>query len=171
VHRDLKPENFVLSDSTASAVLKLIDFGVALQLSDDAVVRDVVGSPYYIAPDVLDEKTPKTGRSWQAADMWSLGIISYLLVCGYPPFNGETEADIFRAIRKAAWTFPKDHALSAAARDFIERLLVKDPAKRMTAAQALAHVWITDASAASDRYRRGTSPRGWQRWRVFQPWS
>jgi len=83
--------------------------------------------------------------------MWSVGVIVYLFVVGYPPFNAEPETELFKRIRNASFTFPKQHAPSEAAQDLIRKLLVKDPAQRLTAAQALQHPWITDIKVASDR--------------------
>lgn len=148
VHRDLKPENFVYESKDASSPLKLIDFGCALCVADDEKVLDVAGSPYYVAPEVLDRKYNRTGRVWKAADMWSMGVIIYLLVTGFPPFNGDSQHQIFARIKRGKYR-TKDY-LSTECKDLIAKLLIKDPTKRLTAEQALSHPWIADSSKVSD---------------------
>ncbi len=172
--RKQKPENFVFespaakSDSKTAADtkkesdaadvgrLKLIDFGCALQLNDSDVGKEVAGRPYYIAPEVLDDTMTRTGATWRASDMWSVGVIVFLLVCGYPPFYADRDSDIFKLIKQGVFVFPTDRRgeplLSAPVRDFIVKLLVRDPRKRMTAVEALAHPWIAEKSAAPDTY-------------------
>jgi len=150
VHRDLKPENFVFETKAADSNMKLIDFGCALLVEDDEVVKDVAGSPYYVAPEVLVADFKRTGRIWKAADMWSIGVIVYLLVHGYPPFNGDMQEAIFRKIRVGKYKFSRDIPLSNNVKDFISSLLVMDPMKRMTAKQALEHPWIANNNKVPD---------------------
>ncbi|KAL1824326.1 hypothetical protein DCAR_0312386 [Daucus carota subsp. sativus] len=138
VHRDLKPENFLFMSKDEDSPLKAIDFGLSDFVKPDERLNDIVGSAYYVAPEVLH-------RSYSTeADVWSIGVISYILLCGSRPFWARTESGIFRAVLKADPIFeePPWPSLSAEAKDFVKRLLNKDPRKRMTAAQALSHPWI-----------------------------
>ncbi|XP_010268657.1 PREDICTED: CDPK-related kinase 5-like isoform X2 [Nelumbo nucifera] len=138
VHRDLKPENFLFTSKDENAQLKAIDFGLSDFSKPDERLNDIVGSAYYVAPEVLH-------RSYSTeADVWSIGVIAYILLCGSRPFWARTESGIFRAVLKADPSFDESPwpTLSPEAKDFVKRLLNKDPRKRMTAAQALCHPWI-----------------------------
>ncbi|XP_057965679.1 CDPK-related kinase 5-like [Malania oleifera] len=138
VHRDLKPENFLFSSKDENSQLKAIDFGLSDFVKPDERLNDIVGSAYYVAPEVLH-------RSYSTeADIWSIGVIAYILLCGSRPFWARTESGIFRAVLKADPSFDESPwpSLSSEAKDFVKRLLNKDPRKRMTAAQALSHPWI-----------------------------
>ncbi|XVE93328.1 hypothetical protein REPUB_Repub01dG0182500 [Reevesia pubescens] len=138
VHRDLKPENFLYTAKEENSLLKAIDFGLSDFVRPDERLNDIVGSAYYVAPEVLH-------RSYSTeADVWSIGVIAYILLCGSRPFWARTESGIFRAVLKADPNFDEAPwpSLSSDAKDFVKRLLNKDPRKRMTAAQALSHPWI-----------------------------
>ncbi|KAJ9564102.1 hypothetical protein OSB04_000068 [Centaurea solstitialis] len=138
VHRDLKPENFLFTSKDENSQLKAIDFGLSDFVKPDERLNDIVGSAYYVAPEVLH-------RSYSTeADVWSIGVIAYILLCGSRPFWARTESGIFRAVLKAHPSFTEVPwpTLSLEAKDFVKRLLNKDPRKRMTAAQALGHPWI-----------------------------
>ncbi|MED6137076.1 CDPK- kinase 5 [Stylosanthes scabra] len=140
VHRDLKPENFLYTskDESSESELKAIDFGLSDFVRPDERLNDIVGSAYYVAPEVLH-------RSYSTeADVWSIGVIAYILLCGSRPFWARTESGIFRAVLKADPSFdePPWPSLSAEAKDFVKRLLNKDPRKRISAAQALSHPWL-----------------------------
>ncbi|XP_030466661.1 CDPK-related kinase 5-like [Syzygium oleosum] len=138
VHRDLKPENFLYTLKDENSQLKAIDFGLSDFVRPDEKLNDIVGSAYYVAPEVLH-------RSYSTeADVWSVGVIAYILLCGSRPFWARTESGIFRAVLKAEPGFdePPWPSLSSEAKDFVKRLLNKDPRRRMSAAQALSHPWI-----------------------------
>ncbi|ONK55057.1 uncharacterized protein A4U43_UnF8020 [Asparagus officinalis] len=140
VHRDLKPENFLFTSKDENSTLKAIDFGLSDFVKPDERLNDIVGSAYYVAPEVLH-------RSYGTeADMWSIGVIAYILLCGSRPFWARTESGIFRAVLKAEPSFEEAPwpSLSMEAKDFVKRLLNKDYRKRMTASQALSHPWIRD---------------------------
>ncbi|KAF8396275.1 hypothetical protein HHK36_017890 [Tetracentron sinense] len=140
VHRDLKPENFLFSSKDDESPLKLIDFGLSDFVKPDERLNDIVGSAYYVAPEVLH-------RSYGTeADMWSIGVIAYILLCGTRPFWARTESGIFRAVMKAEPSFEEAPwpSLSSDARDFVKRLVNKDYRKRLTAAQALCHPWLAN---------------------------
>uniref|UniRef100_A0A453AY96 Protein kinase domain-containing protein n=1 Tax=Aegilops tauschii subsp. strangulata TaxID=200361 RepID=A0A453AY96_AEGTS len=141
VHRDLKPENFLFSSKEENSPLKVIDFGLSDFVKPDERLNDIVGSAYYVAPEVLHRSYGTEG------DMWSIGVIAYILLCGSRPFWARTESGIFRAVLKAEPSFDEAPwpTLSAEAKDFVKRLLNKDYRKRMTASQALSHPWIRDA--------------------------
>ncbi|XP_074320558.1 CDPK-related kinase 1-like isoform X2 [Silene latifolia] len=139
VHRDLKPENFLFTSKDDHSPLKAIDFGLSDYVKPDERLNDIVGSAYYVAPEVLH-------RSYGTeADMWSIGVIAYILLCGSRPFWARTESGIFRAVLKADPTFDEAPwpSLSPEAQDFVKRLLNKDYRKRLTAAQALSHPWLS----------------------------
>lgn len=142
VHRDLKPENFLFTSMDENSQLKAIDFGLSDFVKPDERLNDIVGSAYYVAPEVLH-------RSYSTeADVWSIGVIAYILLCGSRPFWARTESGIFRAVLKAHPSFDEVPwpTLSSEAKDFVKRLLNKDPRKRMTAAQALGHPWIRNTN-------------------------
>lgn len=140
VHRDLKPENFLFTTRDEDAPMKIIDFGLSDFIRPDQRLNDIVGSAYYVAPEVLH-------RSYSVeADMWSIGVITYILLCGSRPFWARTESGIFRSVLRADPNFDDSPwpSVSVEAKDFVKRLLNKDHRKRMTAAQALAHPWLQD---------------------------
>ncbi|XP_072988770.1 CDPK-related kinase 3-like [Typha latifolia] len=140
VHRDLKPENFLFSTRGENSHMKVIDFGLSDFIRPDERLNDIVGSAYYVAPEVLH-------RSYSTeADIWSIGVITYILLCGSRPFWARTESGIFRAVLRADPNFDDSPwpAISSEAKDFVRRLLNKDYRKRMTAAQALIHPWLRD---------------------------
>ncbi|KAH0466034.1 hypothetical protein IEQ34_006137 [Dendrobium chrysotoxum] len=140
VHRDLKPENFLFASKDENATLKVIDFGLSDFVKPDERLNDIVGSAYYVAPEVLH-------RSYGTeADMWSIGVIAYILLCGSRPFWSRTESGIFRAVLKSEPSFDEAPwpSLSDDAKDFVKRLLNKNYCRRMTAVQALSHPWIRE---------------------------
>jgi len=140
VHRDLKPENFLFTTRDESAPMKLIDFGLSDFIRPDERLNDIVGSAYYVAPEVLH-------RSYSMeADIWSIGVITYILLCGSRPFWARTESGIFRSVLRADPNFDDSPwpSVSAEAKDFVKRFLNKDYRKRMTAVQALTHPWLRD---------------------------
>lgn len=138
VHRDLKPENFLFTTKDENSQLKAIDFGLSDFIRPDERLNDIVGSAYYVAPEVLH-------RSYSMeADVWSIGVITYILLCGSRPFWARTESGIFRAVLRADPLFGDEPwpSVSVEAKDFVKRLLNKDLRRRMTAAQALTHPWL-----------------------------
>ena len=158
VHRDIKPENFVFATADTDSPLTLIDFGCALEVKDNEDVHDTIGSLYYFAPEVLFDNNQlnkygitRNGACWKKSDMWSIGVIVYLLVCGEPPFNEpDSEAKTHELIKSGKFTFPADVKLSKPCKAFIKSLLTLNPAKRPTATKALKHPWLTKPNVASD---------------------
>ncbi|XP_071794131.1 calcium/calmodulin-dependent protein kinase type IV-like [Asterias amurensis] len=140
VHRDLKPENLLYADNSEDAPLKLADFGLSKMLSQDVQMQTVCGTPGYCAPEVL------YGRPYSpAVDMWSVGVITYILLCGFEPFYDEKgDKYVYKKILKANYEFmtPWWDNISDSAKYFIRSLLVLDTSKRLTAAQALDHPWV-----------------------------
>uniref|UniRef100_A0A2P2LCZ0 non-specific serine/threonine protein kinase n=1 Tax=Rhizophora mucronata TaxID=61149 RepID=A0A2P2LCZ0_RHIMU len=138
VHRDLKPENFLFSSGSEDADMKLIDFGLSDFIRTGERLNDIVGSAYYVAPEVLH-------RSYSLeADVWSIGVISYILLCGSRPFWARTESGIFRSVLRSDPNFEDLPwpSVTPEAKDFVKRLLNKDYRKRMTAVQALSKLGI-----------------------------
>lgn len=144
VHRDLKPENFLFVTKDEDTPMKVIDFGLSDFIRPDQRLNDIVGSAYYVAPEVLH-------RSYSVeADLWSIGVITYILLCGSRPFWARTESGIFRSVLRADPNFDDSPwpIVTPEAKDFVRRLLNKDHRKRMTAAQALTHPWLRDENRA-----------------------
>jgi len=137
-HRDLKPENLLLKSEGDTEVM-LSDFGLSKINGEDTMMQTACGTPYYVAPEVLSA----TGYG-QEVDLWSVGVITYLLLCGFPPFYGESLPEVFEQIMKAEYDFPEPYwnDISKEAKDLIGKLLIVDPKKRYSATQALKHPWI-----------------------------
>ncbi|KAL6606297.1 hypothetical protein ACP70R_041950 [Stipagrostis hirtigluma subsp. patula] len=140
VHRDLKPENILLVSKSLSSPIKLADFGLATYIQPGRSLSGMVGSPFYIAPEVL------SGGYNEAADVWSAGVILYILLSGIPPFWGKTKSKIFECIRSTELRFPSDpwDRVSDSAKELITRMLRRDPRQRLTAKQVLEHSWMQE---------------------------
>ncbi|KAJ7975640.1 Calcium-dependent kinase [Quillaja saponaria] len=138
IHRDLKPENILLATTASSSPIKLADFGLATYIKPGQRLHGLVGSPFYIAPEVL------AGAYNQAADVWSTGVILYILLSGMPPFWGKTKSRIFNAVKAADLRFPSEpwSHISEAAKNLIRKMLCTDPSQRLTAQQVLDHSWM-----------------------------
>jgi len=144
-HRDLKPENLLLKGTEDTDVM-LSDFGLSRIVGVESMMETACGTPYYVAPEVLSA----TGYDVEV-DLWSVGVITYLLLCGFPPFYGESLPEVFEQIMKAEFDFPDPYwkDVSKEAKDFISKLLVTDAKKRLSATQALAHPWIVKGGPAN----------------------
>lgn len=155
VHRDLKPENLLYEDNSEDAKLKLADFGLSKIIDNEVHMQTVCGTPGYCSPEIL--KGRKYGTP---VDMWSVGVVTYILLCGYEPFYADAETDMFRKILKCDYQFdsPWWDDVSQNAKDLIRRLLVADPKQRMTAAQALRHPWVT-GNAAKNEHMEGAQTK------------
>jgi len=158
-HRDLKPENLLLSDRTKNAKIMISDFGLSKIFNDDEVMKTACGTPGYVAPEVLVRKG--YGRE---VDLWSLGVITYILLSGYPPFYDQNNVELFKQIMAGKYEFDRPwwDNISEKAKNFIRHLLVLDPKVRYTAEQALAHPFIVDhcgrTSVSSVSVRRELIP-------------
>eukprot|EP00793_Prasinoderma_coloniale_P005943 PRCOL_00004417-RA len=144
-HRDIKPENFLFESDRPDAELKLIDFGLSSFFKrDGSPFRDTVGTAYYIAPEVI------RGASGPASDVWSLGVLTYVILCGRPPFNGPNDAAIYSAIEKfdpevfKKYKFSKHPwpEISDSGKRLVMRMLQKDPRKRPMALELLNDPWV-----------------------------
>ncbi|NP_001177403.2 death-associated protein kinase 3 isoform a [Mus musculus] len=139
-HFDLKPENIMLLDKhAASPRIKLIDFGIAHRIEAGSEFKNIFGTPEFVAPEIVNYEP--LGLE---ADMWSIGVITYILLSGASPFLGETKQETLTNISAVNYDFDEEYfsSTSELAKDFIRRLLVKDPKRRMTIAQSLEHSWI-----------------------------
>ncbi|RCV19169.1 hypothetical protein SEVIR_3G379300v4 [Setaria viridis] len=147
MHRDLKPENFLFVGNDEDSPLKTIDFGLSMFFRPGEEFTDVVGSPYYVAPEVLKK------RYGQEADVWSAGVIIYILLCGVPPFWAETEQGIFEQVLHGSLDFESDPwpSVSENAKDLLRKVLVRDPKRRLTAHQVLCHPWLEAIGSAPDK--------------------
>jgi calcium-dependent protein kinase len=144
-HRDLKPENFMFESTSKDANLKLIDFGLSCSyyrvlssgVGKYTRMTTRAGTAYFIAPEVLEENYS------MACDMWSIGVILYIMLCGYPPFDGDTEEEIFKAIQAQKYDFNDEvwEHLSDEAKDLISKLLVPEN-ERLSPKEALKHPWL-----------------------------
>lgn len=112
--------------------IKVIDFGTSIQL-DGEKLRTKLGTPYYIAPEVL------RGEYDEECDVWSCGVILYILLCGYPPFNGESDLEIFELIKQGVYSFPSEDwdSVSPQAHNLVQKMLVFNPSERISAKEAL----------------------------------
>mmetsp|Transcript_77511 Transcript_77511/g.107679 ORF Transcript_77511/g.107679 Transcript_77511/m.107679 type:complete len:446 (+) Transcript_77511:86-1423(+) len=143
VHRDLKPENLLLSSKEKDAQIKVIDFGTSRKFVEGQKMTEKLGTPYYVAPEVLKKNYD------EKCDVWSSGVILYIMLCGYPPFNGESDSDIIKAVQKGAFDFPEEEwsGVSNDAKKLIKRMLTVDPTKRPSAQEALNDNWIQKNAA------------------------
>lgn len=142
VHRDLKPENLLLPNLDNDNELKLADFGFAIKTGDNNL-QTQCGTPGYVAPEILSNRP-----YGPPVDMWSIGVITYILLGGYPPFHDENQATLFKKIKQGKFEFHPSvwDAVSDDAKDLISKLLTVDPTKRLTAHQALKHKWINTSA-------------------------
>ncbi|CAE6336686.1 unnamed protein product [Rhizoctonia solani] len=168
VHRDLKPENILYRTKAVDSSLVIADFGIAKHLhSSDERLQSLAGSFGYVAPEVLSSK----GHG-KPVDIWSTGIITYVLLCGYSPFRATSQAELVEETMRARIEFHHSFwcHISQNAKDFIKDLLNPDPSKRPTAEEALAHPWLSPEPSSplpdfdiSSGLRTKYTPR--QRWR------
>ena len=143
VHRDLKPENLLYSSPSSDALLKLADFGLAKLLKPHELMHNQCGTPGYVAPEVLSSNSHH--GYGPECDLWSIGVIVYILICGFPPFYDDDNEVLFNLISNATFDYPSPYwdGVGADVKNLIDGLLVVDPALRLTAKQALQHPWIT----------------------------
>jgi len=139
-HRDLKPENLLLANESGQPeFMKIADFGLSKDFGSEGVLKTQLGTPDYVAPEVI------LGEEYGVeVDIWSIGVIIYILLCGYPPFDGETQKDLFDAILSAKFAMDTTEwdNVSSEAKKFVQKLLVAEPKDRYTAEQALKDPWI-----------------------------
>eukprot|EP00262_Sarcandra_glabra_P016328 TRINITY_DN528_c0_g1_i1.p1 TRINITY_DN528_c0_g1~~TRINITY_DN528_c0_g1_i1.p1 ORF type:complete len:547 (-),score=74.56 TRINITY_DN528_c0_g1_i1:533-2173(-) len=144
MHRDLKPENFLFANKRESSPLKAIDFGLSVFFRPGERFSEIVGSPYYMAPEVLKR------NYGPEVDIWSAGVILYILLCGVPPFWAETEQGVAQAILRGSIDFKRDPwpRVSDNAKSLVKQMIEPDPKRRLTAQQVLDHSWVQNAKKA-----------------------
>ncbi|PKA50602.1 Calcium-dependent protein kinase 13 [Apostasia shenzhenica] len=144
IHRDLKPENFLFANKKENSPLKAIDFGLSIFFKPGERFSEIVGSPYYMAPEVLKR------NYGPEIDIWSAGVILYILLCGVPPFWAETEQGVAQAILRGNIDFKREPwpNVSENAKDLVRLMLEPDPKRRLTAKQVLEHPWLQNAKKA-----------------------
>jgi calcium-dependent protein kinase len=155
VHRDLKLENFLFEAKNSNSPLILIDFGLSKHFEPEERLSQRVGSCYYTAPDVLN------GNYDHRCDVWSLGVLCYMLLSGSPPFHGNTVEEVYQSTLTKEAVFPekKFRHISPACMDFMRRMLIKDANLRITTAQALAHPFISGDYMGDPRNSTSLSSR------------
>jgi len=142
VHRDLKPENMVYTTKKGPAnCLKIIDFGDAKYIEDHKTYEEFVGTAFYLPPEIIRKRK---GKEMKKSDVWSIGVITYVLLTGRPPFWGNSNKEILRRIIKGKVQFPKNCKLSATAKHFILNLVQKRIEKRYDIPNALKHPFIVN---------------------------
>uniref|UniRef100_A0A8C7IZ79 non-specific serine/threonine protein kinase n=1 Tax=Oncorhynchus kisutch TaxID=8019 RepID=A0A8C7IZ79_ONCKI len=154
VHRDLKPENLLYDSMEEDSKIMISDFGLSKIEGSGSVMSTACGTPGYVAPEVLAQKPYS-----KAVDCWSIGVIAYILLCGYPPFYDENDAKLFEQILKADYEFDSPYwdDISDSAKDFIVHLMEKDPRIRYTCDQALQHPWIAGDTALDKNIHESVS--------------
>jgi serine/threonine-protein kinase CHEK2 len=146
VHRDIKPENILVVDKEMH--VKLADFGLAKIIGEDSFTTTLCGTPSYVAPEILAEGRHR--KYTKAVDIWSLGVVLYICLCGFPPFSDELYSKDFpytlaQQIKSGRFDYPSPYwdSVGDPALDLIDSMLVVDPEKRFTVDQCLAHPWTT----------------------------
>jgi calcium/calmodulin-dependent protein kinase I len=150
VHRDLKPENLLYKTKDEDSLLKVSDFGFSKFLIPKAQEQlfTACGTPTYVAPEIIGN------FGYDAkVDCWSLGVILYVMLCGYPPFYAEENNELFQLIKDCDYEFhmPYWENISDDAKDLIKKLLIADPKKRLSAEEILKHPWITQQKHSSNQ--------------------
>ncbi|XP_051924931.1 calcium/calmodulin-dependent protein kinase type II subunit beta isoform X1 [Hippocampus zosterae] len=152
VHRDLKPENLLLASKCKNAAVKLADFGLAIEVQGDQQAWfGFAGTPGYLSPEVL-RKDPYG----KAVDIWACGVILYILLVGYPPFWDEDQHKLYQQIKAGAYDFPSPEwdTVTPEAKNLINQMLTINPAKRITAQEALKHPWVCQRSTVASMMHR-----------------
>ncbi|XP_063803193.1 death-associated protein kinase 2-like isoform X1 [Pseudophryne corroboree] len=169
-HFDLKPENIMLlQKDVPHPKIKIIDFGLAQKIEDGAVFKSLCGTPQYIAPEVInyEQLGPPT-------DMWSIGVITYILLSGLSPFQGETDAETLTNVVSGNYEFDDRYfkQTSDMAKEFIQQLLLKNPSDRMTAVECLIHPWIKplNRKQAVNRSRSSINMKNFKKFNARRKW-
>jgi calcium-dependent protein kinase len=147
MHRDLKPENFLFrsKDPVEKTDLKIIDFGLSCEFTPGQTVSTRAGTPYYVAPQVLG------GDYDQACDLWSCGVMLFIILVGYPPFWAENDADVLKKVSQGAYSFKVEDwkNITHDAKDLVKKLIKKPVKERISASEALEHRWIKETAPAA----------------------
>ncbi|KAL7633275.1 UNVERIFIED_CONTAM: hypothetical protein RMT77_016380 [Armadillidium vulgare] len=152
-HLDLKPQNLLLTGSHPDSDVKLCDFGISRVILADIEVKEILGTPDYVAPEILQYEPISL-----ATDMWSVGVLVYVLLTGHSPFGGDTKQETFLNISQCQLDFPDDlfSGISSSAMEFISALLVVDPRCRLTVSEALEHPWLSPSEISLPQPRLPT---------------
>nr|XP_046172690.1 calcium/calmodulin-dependent protein kinase type II subunit beta-like isoform X9 [Oncorhynchus gorbuscha] len=152
VHRDLKPENLLLASKCKNAAVKLADFGLAIEVQGDQQAWfGFAGTPGYLSPEVLRKEA-----YGKPVDIWACGVILYILLVGYPPFWDEDQHKLYQQIKAGAYDFPSPEwdSVTPEAKNLINQMLTINPAKRITAQEALKHPWVSQRSTVASMMHR-----------------
>lgn len=143
IHRDLKPENLLFESSDEGSLIKISDFGLAKFLPTATFATTACGTPGYVAPEIIMSK-----RYGKEVDVWSIGILLYILLCGYPPFFSDWNSELFEQIKGGKFEFhsPYWDDVSEDAKDLVKKLLTVDPKQRITLDEAKEHKWFNNNS-------------------------
>lgn len=161
LHRDLKPENLLLADKAKDAVVKLADFGLAVELNTtEPSWYGFAGTPGYLSPEVL-----KREPYYKPVDIWACGVILYILLVGYPPFWDEDQKRLYAQIKAARYDFPSPEwdTVTSEAKDLIREMLNPNPRTRITAAEALRNPWISNRKTVAPTFHRQETIAGLKR--------
>ncbi len=179
-HRDIKPDNLVFDSLGADASVRLIDFGYAGTCERGKQLEGLCGTPDYAAPEILtwysaDKAVKARGTGYgTAVDIWSLGVVLYIVLCGFPPFYGDDDEQMFAAIRSATYAFPPDidgyqttwATTSDGAKDLVRRMLALEPGERIKASEVLTCGWLRNKGTRTPRdwlgKMRDRSASGWR---------
>ncbi|KPP73498.1 hypothetical protein Z043_107416, partial [Scleropages formosus] len=166
VHLDLKPENIVCADRTGTFI-KIIDFGLANKLDPKTPLKVMHGTPEFVAPEVIAYEPVGL-----ATDMWSIGVICYILLSGESPFQGDSDAETLALVTAAQWEFDEEsfEEITEQAKDFISALLKKDMKRRLSCEKALAHPWMAAFASADPRAAKSLSKEKMKKFLARQKW-
>jgi len=147
VHRDLKPENLIFATNEEDAQLKITDFGFASRYEMSGKLTQSCGTPEYVAPEILLDSPYN-----EKCDVWSVGVIVYILLCGFPPFYADDDDELFAKIGKADFEFVEPYwdNVSEKGKEFVDRLLTVDASRRPSAREALSDPWLTSGEKGGD---------------------
>ncbi|XP_043375186.1 calcium/calmodulin-dependent protein kinase type 1 isoform X8 [Dermochelys coriacea] len=167
----VQPENLLYYSPDPDSKIMISDFGLSKIEGSGSVLSTACGTPGYVAPEVLAQKPYS-----KAVDCWSIGVIAYILLCGYPPFYDENDAKLFEQILRAEYEFDSPYwdDISESAKDFIQHLMEKDPSKRFTCEQALQHPWIAGDTALDKNIHQSVSEQikknfAKSKWKELEP--
>ncbi|XP_043830102.1 serine/threonine-protein kinase 17A isoform X1 [Dromiciops gliroides] len=150
VHLDLKPQNILLTSESPLGDIKIVDFGLSRMMESSEELREIMGTPEYVAPEILSYDPIST-----ATDMWSIGVLAYVMLTGISPFLGDNKQETFLNISQMNISYSEEEfdVVSESAIDFIKALLVKKPEDRATAEECLRHPWLTQGSSPEPPFR------------------
>jgi calcium-dependent protein kinase len=138
VHRDIKADNILLLHNNIKSPVKLIDFGISVKFEKDTKLKEKTGTVLYIAPEVID------GSYDEKCDIWSCGVLMYMMLCGMPPFYGANRKEVMLKIKKGKFSFKSKiwSVISPEAKNLIEKMLTQNPDKRPSCREVLSHPWF-----------------------------